>query len=390
MRIGIIGNYGNDNNGDEAILTGIVKQLTERLSIDKDNIVIFSNRPENTIKRYGISSVPLLHKKGNLFYSVLETLRKSFPIMKQLDLLIIGGGGLLMDMYKRDAPLYATLGILGHYAGCKVVIYGVGAGPIRTKAGAFFIRQLLNKADQISVRDDDSKILLESLGIKKKIHTIGDPALFLAGTHRKKTSSIQKVAVTAVPYYSREYWPTPDDQKYANYLLGMAQNLDRLIEDKGVTVTFFSTKYPQDVKVTKDIVALMKYKEQTTVIDRNIYPNEIISICESHDLVIGTRLHSLILSIVAHTPVIGIGYHQKVQHFLSKIGEINHFIDIERLSESEHLLSSLVQQMERNWLEVQEQIHNISLQMKQEATKGIELLAITGEEHGSKENSSIK
>jgi polysaccharide pyruvyl transferase CsaB len=391
MKIGIIGNYGHDNNGDEAILTGILKQLTEQLSIHKNDIVIFSNNPKNTMERYGIKSVPLLSKRGNLFSTIVETLRKSFSVMKELDLLIIGGGGLLMDMYKRDAPLYAALGILGHYAGCKVVIYGVGAGPIRTKTGAFFIKQLLKKADRISVRDADSKTLLESLGIKKEVHIIGDPALFLANSDRKKTSSsIQKVAVTAVPYYSRQYWPTADDRKYSDYISGMAQNLDRLIQDKGVTVTFFSTKYPQDVQVTKDIAALMKYKNHTTIIDRNVYPDEIISICESHDLVIGTRLHSLILSIVAKTPIIGIGYHQKVRHFLSRIGQVNHYIEIEQLSKDASMITALVQQMEHHWFEAQKEIEHISCQMKQEAAKGIELLSITGEKHDNKKSLSFK
>jgi polysaccharide pyruvyl transferase CsaB len=375
MKIGIIGNYGHDNNGDEAILTGILKQLTEELSVHKDHIVIFSNNPENTRKRYGIESVRLLHKKENLVSSITATLRASYPIMKKLDLLIIGGGGLLMDMYKRDAPLYATLGILGHYAGCKVVIYGVGAGPIRTKVGAFFIKQLLKKADQISVRDADSKTLLESIGVKKDIHIIGDPALFLTTSDKKKaSSSIQKVAVTAVPYYSSRYWPTSDDEKYSQYISGMARNLDELIQEKGVTVTFFSTKYPQDVQVTKDIVSLMKYKNQTTIIDKNIYPDEIISLCASHDLVIGTRLHSLILGIVAKTPIIGIGYHPKVRHFLSMIGQLDYYLEIDQLSKNPNRIATIVERMESQWLEIQNDIDAIAHRMKQEAAKGIELL----------------
>ncbi|RAK19903.1 polysaccharide pyruvyl transferase CsaB [Anoxybacillus vitaminiphilus] len=379
MKVGIIGNYGN-NNGDEAILTGILKQLTEELTVHKEDIVIFSNHPENTWQRYGIKSVRLLHKKGNIASSIIATLRASYPIMKNLDLLIIGGGGLLMDMYKRDAPLYATLGILGHYAGCKVVVYGVGAGPIRTKIGAFFIKQLLKKAEQISVRDADSKALLTSLGIKKNIHIIGDPALFLSSSHQKElSSSIQKIAVTAVPYYSRRYWPTPDDMKYLDYISGMARNLDRLIQEKGASVTFFSTKYPQDVEVTKDIVSLMKYKDYTKMIDSNLHPDEIISICASHDLVIGTRLHSLILSIVAQTPVIGIGYHSKVQHFLSTIGQLECYIEMEKLLKNTDAIPAVVRQMESQWHQVQNEIQQISYQMKQEAAKGIELLNMTGE-----------
>ncbi len=33
-------------------------------------------------------------------------------MLRKLDVLFIGGDGLLMDLYKR--PLYATLGLLGH------------------------------------------------------------------------------------------------------------------------------------------------------------------------------------------------------------------------------------------------------------------------------------
>jgi polysaccharide pyruvyl transferase CsaB len=382
MKIGIIGNYGHDNNGDEAILMGILKQLTEELSIRKNDIVIFSNNPKNTEQRYGITSVPLFHKKKHLVSSIITTLKTNYLLMRNLDLLIIGGGGLLMDLYKRDAPLYATLGILGHYAGCKVIIYGVGAGPIQTKTGAFFIKQLLKKAYKISVRDENSKALLQSLGITKDIRVIGDPALFLTVPNKKEHSdSIRKVAVTAVPYYSSKYWPTSDHEKYAQYILGMAKNLDELIREKGVKITFFSTKYPQDVQVTKDIASLMVYKDDVTIIDRNLYPNEILSLCASHDLVIGTRLHSLILGIVAKTPVIGVGYHPKVQHFLSTIHQLDRYVEIEQLARNEKSMVQIVNEMLKHWSEVRKDIENISECMKQEAAKGIELLNIIGEEN---------
>ncbi len=36
MKIGIVGNYGNDNNGDEAILLSIVKQVTSTFNIGSE------------------------------------------------------------------------------------------------------------------------------------------------------------------------------------------------------------------------------------------------------------------------------------------------------------------------------------------------------------------
>ncbi|WP_110112555.1 polysaccharide pyruvyl transferase family protein [Bacillus sp. CGMCC 1.16541] len=375
MNVGIIGNYGHDNNGDEAILSGILAQLTEELSIKKEQIIVFSNNPENTVNRYGVQSVRLLHKKGSFAKSILATVKESYVTMKQLDLLIIGGGGLLMDMYKRDAPLYSTLGLLGYFAGCKVVIYGVGAGPITTKPGTFFIKTLASKVHSISVRDEQSKALLKSIGIKKDVQVIGDPAFFVPTVKEKRrTASIKKVAVTAVPYFSQQYWPSSNEETYQSYIRGMAHNLDELVKQKGIEITFFSTKYPQDIEVTKDITQLMEEKEAVTVLEENLYPEKIVEICGEHDVVIGTRLHSLILSVVAKTPILGIGYHRKVKDFMKTINQVANFVEIDRLHQSDQQFVSLIKQMETEWDKTNETFGNLSAQFRQEAAKGLNQL----------------
>ncbi|MBM7703978.1 polysaccharide pyruvyl transferase family protein [Metabacillus iocasae] len=375
MNVGIIGNYGHDNNGDEAILSGILSQLTDELSVKKENIIVFSNNPENTMNRYGVQAVRLLHKKGSFATSILATVKENFATMKKLDLLIIGGGGLLMDMYKRDAPLYSTLGLLGHYAGCKVAIYGVGAGPITTKPGTFFIKTLSSKVDSISVRDEQSKALLKSIGVKKDVQVIGDPAFFVRANRKKETQfEVQKVAVTAVPYFSKQYWPSSNEDVYQSYIHGMAKNLDELVKQKGVTVTFFSTKYPQDIEVTKDIARLMEHKEAVTVLEDNLYPEKIVEICAEHDVVIGTRLHSLILSVVAKTPIVGIGYHHKVKDFMKTINQMANFVEIDKLHQNNQQFVSLIEQMNKEWDKTNETFTNLSSQFRQEAAKGLEQL----------------
>jgi polysaccharide pyruvyl transferase CsaB len=382
MKIGIIGNYGQNNNGDEAILTGILKQLIEELSIPNEDIIVFSNNPKDTEQRYGVRAVPIFHRKGPLLFSIMKTLKENYIIMRKLDVIIVGGGGILMDLYKWDGPLYATLGLLGHYTGCKVIVYGVGVGPIETKLGAFFIKQLSQKAFRISVRDEQSKQLLQAIGVKRDIHVIGDPALYLAASNEKKESRcVQKVAVTAVPYYNGKYWPTSNEQRYSNYVTGMAQNLDQLIEKKNVTVTFFSTKYPQDVQVTKDIASLMKHSDRVTIIDENLHPDDIVSLCASHDLVIGTRLHSLILAVVAKTPIIGIGYHPKVHHFLTFIRQTDRYVSMEELGMEPTSIVQIVEKMEKKWLDIQQETIQIAEQMREKAGEGIELLKLIGEKH---------
>ncbi|GAE27463.1 CsaB protein [Halalkalibacter wakoensis JCM 9140] len=372
MKVGIIGNYGHNNNGDEAILTGILHQLTVEVGIKKEDIVIFSNNPDNTKARYDIQSVPLLYKEGNVLASGLKTVKESHQVMKKLDLLIIGGGGLLMDMYKRDAPLYSVLGMTGRRAGCKVIIYGVGAGPITTRAGRFFIRRLTQAARSISVRDQDSKKLLQSIGVQKNIEVIGDPAFSVPALKKHEPSKkIKKVGVTAVPYFSTQYWPEPDVAKYEAYVDGMAASLDRLIVEKEVEVTFFSTKYPEDVQVTKDIQAKMTEKDRVTLIDDNLHPTDIVSISAEQDLIIGTRLHSLILSVVAQTPIIGIGYHHKVHDFMDVLNRSELGVKIDHVRKETTAVFDVFETIEQKWETVQDDFVTVSKRLKEEAKLGL-------------------
>ncbi|WP_100405479.1 polysaccharide pyruvyl transferase family protein [Bacillus solitudinis] len=375
MKVGIIGNYGHNNNGDEAILTGILHQLIVHEGIDKSDIVIFSNNPENTYERYQIQAVPLLHKKGSILKSGATTVKESYRIMKDVDLLIIGGGGLLMDMYKRDAPLYSVLGLTGKRAGCRVVVYGVGAGPIRTTLGRFFIKRLTNAAESVSVRDQDSKALLEKIGVQTPVEVIGDPAFSVPApiTHQP-SSAIKKVGVTAVPYFSEHYWPTPDVKKYEAYVSGMAAQLDKLAIEKDVEITFYSTKYPEDVQVTKDIFGQMTATEKVTLNEENLHPTDIVKLSAEQDLIIGTRLHSLILSVVAETPVIGIGYHHKVLDFMQVMGMPSLGVNIENVQKDTTSIIDVFKGLESNWTNTQGAFAKVSTQLKNDALKGLKQL----------------
>ncbi len=84
-RIAISGSYGGMNLGDEAILEAILKEI-QGSSLDVD-IVVFSKNPADTGQRHKVRTLAIreIHKD-----ELLAELGK-------LDLLILGGGGLLFD-----------------------------------------------------------------------------------------------------------------------------------------------------------------------------------------------------------------------------------------------------------------------------------------------------
>ncbi len=85
FRVGISGSYGGLNLGDEAILKGIVKELRRALPVE---ITVFSRDAEDTRQRHEVERVVPVRKLSR---------DEVLPEIQRLDLLILGGGGILFD-----------------------------------------------------------------------------------------------------------------------------------------------------------------------------------------------------------------------------------------------------------------------------------------------------
>ncbi|SFD86249.1 Polysaccharide pyruvyl transferase family protein WcaK [Lentibacillus persicus] len=376
MTIGIVGNYGNDNQGDDAILEGILVQLDETYKINREEIIVFSNKPDQIEQKHGVQSFPLFQKRKSDPMKLIATVIKNKPIIKKLDLLIIGGGGILMDLYKNGPIIIGMYGWLARLTKTPVVIYGAGAGPISSFAGKQILKSLGNMAKLVTVRDPKSKDLLQSIGVKEPIYVISDPAFYVKPpneTEEKKEGF--QIGVTAVPFYNKSYWPVEDRKKYTDYINGMAHNLDSLLHaNPSAGVNFFSTKHPFDTEVTKDIKELMVYKDRCTLVDQGINYREILNLVNKQDLVIGTRLHSLILSLVAHTPIIAVAYHHKVQDFMDMIDCSEFVLPIDRLNQRDDLFLNLYHKLDKDWNVALQRFTAIADRMRGKQSNGAELL----------------
>ena len=371
MKIGIVGNYGNDNNGDEAILLGILRQLLHTFPITIEDITVFSNNPQQTANRYGVRSYPLYYKQKKNISTFMHTYKLNKDFVQNLDLLVIGGGGILMDFYKREAQLFGTYALMAKNSNVPYVVYGCGAGPIHTSFGKWSLRFLCRFAESISVRDPESKQLLESIGVRRPISIIGDPAFTLKAPTKKQSATPTKIGVSAVPFYNLNYWPQGSEAKYKAYVVGMARNLDEVAKEFPVKITFFGTKYPQDVEVTKHIKHEMKYQENVEIIEANLQPEEILRVTSEQDIIIGTRLHSLILATDTETPVIAVSYHQKVNNFMKLAGLSEYCMSMEAIENDHTLFNKAFRQMSNDWTETVEKTKKISNHLNEEAQKGV-------------------
>ncbi|GGK04687.1 polysaccharide pyruvyl transferase CsaB [Lentibacillus kapialis] len=367
MLIGVVGNYGNENQGDEAILEGVLVQLEKTYAIQRDHVLVFTNKPEQTCRKYGVQAKPLYIKKKSAPGSLLATIRHHKSIIRKLDLLIIGGGGILMDLYINGLVIFGMYGWLAKRCHTPFVIHGAGAGPIKTPLGKRILKKLGNTAASVSVRDTASRELLASIGVIRPIQVMTDPAFQvpISQSALRKSTTPKKFGVTAVPYFHENYWPEENSGKYERYINGMAENLDNLLQKHThIEITFFATKHPHDTNVTKDIQAVMNFPERTTIVEGALTHRDIIELIGEQDIVIGTRLHSLILALAVEKPSMAVSYHPKVRDFMEQIGFSEKSIFIENIHENGSFFLDAYRDMTQDWDDTQAQFKTASEKMK--------------------------
>ena len=163
-RVGISGSYGGLNMGDEAILETIITSLKQSIPVE---ITVFSRNPEDTLQRYPVQkSVPV------------RDLTKSevAPEIRNLDLFILGGGGILYD---EEAKIFLREVMIAHELGVPVMVYAVSAGPLTDRSTQGMVREALNRAAVVTVRERGAKRILEQAGVEQEIIVTADPALLL-------------------------------------------------------------------------------------------------------------------------------------------------------------------------------------------------------------------
>src|SRR5687768_3845790 len=153
-RIGITGSYGGLNLGDEAILHSIIAQLRRDLPVE---ITVFSRDPEDTKKRHGVERAVPVRKLSR---------GEVVPEVERLDLLIVGGGGILFDA---EARIYLREALIAKEKGVPVMLYAVGAGPLSHAAAQAAVRDCLEHVEVITVRERSAQHILEEAGVHREI-----------------------------------------------------------------------------------------------------------------------------------------------------------------------------------------------------------------------------
>lgn len=282
MRIVVSGYYGCGNTGDEAILAGMLVTFREA---DPDlEVTVVSGDPEQTRRTHGVDAVPRM-RPGPLWRA-----------LRAADGLVSGGGGLLQDRTSaRPVAYYAGVMGLARAARRPYVIHTQGLGPIHRRTNRRLAAMALRGAAHVSLRDEGSVALARHLGVRRPIEVTADPALALEPRRRPGDH-----VLVAVRRWDRD----------SAHLEAIRTALGEIADTHPIVA--LPMHEPMDREPSAAVVAGVRGAE---VVAHDLGLDARLDLIGSAALVVGMRLHALILAMAAGTPAVAISYDPKVEAF---------------------------------------------------------------------------
>jgi polysaccharide pyruvyl transferase CsaB len=340
----IAGYYGLGNIGDEAILAGMINSL--RKYVDDPHISVITNNPEETRALHNVMPVQHSFNKGIprfirsvIFEGELATVKREIV---NCDVFILGGGSLLQDLRIYYLPALLSLIRLAQRYEKKTVVYGIGAGPIDTPLGRKLCKSVLNEADLVTVRDAMSKEVLERCGVQEVIRTadpafgieVPDPAVISIYLRSMNITNGEQYIATTAYNWLHDSDISRNAVKEAQDLLdrreSMASIFESIVREHDRKVLFIPT-----VKVDREgytaIRDLMPSSGRAEVPEYDPHFNAVFAALSRSDILVGMRLHSLILATMMGVPVVPVSYCGKVKSYLELVGLEDLYLDVEDL-----------------------------------------------------------
>lgn len=306
--IGVLGSYGGLNLGDEAILTCVLKCL--RRHRPQARLVVFSRNVEHTrVHHDGLQTVSW-QRVGR---------ERTHSAVAELDALVLGGGGILYD---GEASKYLRMVQAAHELGIPTFGYAVGAGPLREREDRRIVRETLDGLTDLTVRDEESKLVLEDAGVTRQITVTADPAMLLESepfTRRMLAAEGIPLDARLVGMSVREPGRAAEHLDEASYHALLGEVGDFLVRRLDATLVFVPME-ADDVRHAHAVLSHMTAARRGRILHGSYRPGQILGLARHLDLAVGMRLHFLMFMAMAGVPFLPLPYAGKVFDFAQAVG----------------------------------------------------------------------
>jgi len=364
------------NKGDAAIALSTVDYIHKKfknyditlLAVDsesfKDNINSFN---------YPIRILPMIHRiepfktlgklysgsfhylKGlfsfiGVFYLIIQILLMSIlrhfnsrthEIMSEIenaDLMIAVGGNYLWSnegLYNHLIPIvYAK-----YFKKKKIILLGHSIGPFKNRIDRSVAKLVLKKIDLTLFREEVSYNYVKENNLSdNNKHIISDLAFLL------DFSITNKITKNHIVGFTIRKWLNKKPILFKKYIISMVKLIEKL-SIEGYKIYLIPFSYlpgdENDVEICNKVLSLINEDLRSNVIMLDVKynsPTEIVELLSELEIsiLVGTRLHSIILASLANIPSIVISYqHHKALGISKQLGINNYLMKIDEVTEEE-------------------------------------------------------
>jgi polysaccharide pyruvyl transferase CsaB len=315
----LVGAFGFRNLGDDAVFDAWVQGL--RGAVPGVRLVAIGGPDPVLLSRLGVEPVPWAD-----WDALIDAIGAA-------DLVIVTGGTLFHDYwaFNPEALLTREAGgaiyYLSHLYLAKLLdrpclLAGIGAGPLTEPESRRLVRDALKLPDVVLVRDAASFRLLREIGVARPDLRLTADSVFVssgvapeAGGEKRRPGEPPEVVVAVRKWTASGDWE-PE----------LAAALDGFVSDHGARAVFLpfqdahDTAATDDVAAARSVVGAMRNAGRVSIEPLPASGAEAEARLHSADLVVGMRLHALILACRAGVPFVALSYDPKVRGFVSDAG----------------------------------------------------------------------
>lgn len=355
------------NGGDAAILLSIIRLLRGEFGEDVE-FIVFDNQPEIASRLYpGIKFKQLLYlflngrrawipvrivtgawnrlrftlslwcwKRGRCWVSrvlLTETQWNYLQEYVSADFIVSTGGTYLTDRYSLKPRVYDYA--MARLARRPTVFFTQSMGPFPNRFGIRALRRALDEAVIVLVRDERSRQhLLDLQSHVRHVHVSSDAAFALADEETLEQARLGRISGdgklrVALSVRQWRYFKGASARAgMERFEQAMSFLTEHLVKKHGAEIVYVSTcqgvpEYAYDDSIVADRIAARlsdEVRKRVRVDHRFHSPLDLLELLRPFDIVVATRMHMAILSLIVGVPVLPIAYEFKTSELFNRLG----------------------------------------------------------------------
>lgn len=364
VRIGLLGPYSSRNLGDTATQLAVIQNLSAR-RLDAEFIGI-SPEPEDTLRSLSIAAFSLSGLEASAgdigvdfagsaqsdekWYAPIAAAGRISRFVRTLDILIISGGGQIDDFWGGPwghpwSMLLWTA--LARWHKVPVVDLGIGLDHLNTALSKHFSIAALRLARQRFFRDAHTRERMTALGLKAPSSVCPDLvfSLKLSAPAKPQPVEAQKPWIALSPISSKTWSHTPTDT-HTRYLTQLAETGAALAQ-QGYALRIVCSQPTMDTACAQTLAEqLAALGASQVMLCDTPQVSDFIETVRGASLVIASRLHAVILSLIAGSPVLALPHLKKVHTLMQEAGMAEASLPLQAFS-TQALTEKALQLLER-------------------------------------------